>query len=208
MTKASGITSVEQWMASKTPVKMGGIAPGTSTPDNATRILKASLGLPIQLVSGYKGTADVRLAAESGEIAGGCWGWDSVSVTWQKALANGDAVVVLQANRRTHPDLPQVPQAIKLAKTEEGRKMIEVAIHGDSDIVRTYTLPPGTPKDRVQLLRKAFDATLKDAEFLADAKKSKLNVDPVAVEDVEKDIAGLFKLDQTLVGKLKEILYN
>jgi tripartite-type tricarboxylate transporter receptor subunit TctC len=208
LTKASGITNVEKWMASKTPVKMGGIAPGTSTPDNATRILKGALGLPIQLVSGYKGTADVRLAAESGEIAGGCWGWDSVSVTWQKALASGDAMVVLQANRRTHPDLPQVPQAIKLAKTEEGRKMIEVGIHGDSDIVRTYTLPPGTPKDRVQLLRKAFDATLKDPEFLADAKKSKLNVDPVSVEDVEKDIAGLFKLDQTLVGKLKEILYN
>jgi tripartite-type tricarboxylate transporter receptor subunit TctC len=67
LTKASGITSVEKWMASKTPVKMGGIAPGTSTPDNATRILKAALGLPIQLVTGYKGTADVRLAAESGE---------------------------------------------------------------------------------------------------------------------------------------------
>src|SRR3954454_22691003 len=181
MTKASGITSVDQWLASKTPVKMGGIAPGTSTPDNATRILKVALGLPIQLVTGYKGTADVRLAAESGEVAGGCWGWDSVSVTWQKALASGDAVVVLQASRRTHPDLPNVPQAIKLAKTDEGRKMIEVGIHGDSDIVRTYTLPPGTPKDRVQLLRKAFDDTLNDPEFVADAKKSKLNVDPVSV---------------------------
>ena len=153
------------------PVKMGGIAPGTSTPDNATRILKAALGLPIQLVTGYKGTADVRLAAESGEIAGGCWGWDSVSVTWRKALDSGDAVVVLQANRRNHPDLPNVPQAIKFAKTEEARKMIEVGIHGDSDIVRTYTLPPGTPKDRVQILRKAFEATLKDPEFVADAKE-------------------------------------
>ena len=80
LTKASGITSLDKWLASKTPIKMGGIAPGTSTPDNATRILKAALGLPIQLVTGYKGTADVRLAAESGEIAGGCWGWDSVSV--------------------------------------------------------------------------------------------------------------------------------
>jgi tripartite-type tricarboxylate transporter receptor subunit TctC len=208
MTKASGITSVDQWLASKTPVKMGGIAPGTSTPDNATRILKVALGLPIQLVTGYKGTADVRLAAESGEVAGGCWGWDSVSVTWQKALASGDALVVLQASRRTHPDLPNVPQAIKLAKTDEGRKMIEVGIHGDSDIVRTYTLPPGTPKDRVQLLRKAFDDTLNDPEFVADAKKSKLNVDPVSVEDIEKDIAGLFKLDQGLVAKLKDVLYN
>ena len=59
LTKASGITSVEKWMAAKTPVKMGGIAPGTSTPDNATRMLKAALGLPTQLVTGYKGTADV-----------------------------------------------------------------------------------------------------------------------------------------------------
>ena len=208
MTKASGITSVEKWMESKTPVKMGGIAPGTSTPDNATRIFKYALGLPIQLVTGYKGTADVRLAAENGEIAGGCWGWDSVSVTWRKALDAGDVVVVLQANRKTHPDLPKVPQAIKLAKTEEGRKMIDVGVLSDSDIVRTYTLPPGTPKDRVQLLRKAFDATLKDPEFLADAKKSRLNVDPVSPADIEKDISNLFKLDPAIVSKLKDILYN
>jgi tripartite-type tricarboxylate transporter receptor subunit TctC len=208
MTKASGITSVEKWMASKAPVKMGGIAPGTSTPDNATRIFKAALGLPIQLVTGYKGTADVRLAAESGEIAGGCWGWDSVSVTWRKALDSGDAIVVLQANRKTHPDLPQVPQAIKLAKSDEGRKMIEVGVHSDSDIVRTYTLPPGTPKDRVQLLHKAFESTLKDSQFLADAKKSRLNVDPVSPEAIEKDIANLFKLDPSLISKFKDILYN
>lgn len=208
LTKASGITSVEKWMASKTPVKMGGIAPGTSTPDNATRIFKTALGLPIQVVTGYKGTAEVRLAAEGGEVAGGCWGWDSVSVTWRKALDSGEAVVVLQANRKTHPELAQVPQAIKLAKTDEGRKMIEVGIHSDSDIVRTYTLPPGTPKDRVQLLRKAFEDTLKDPEFVADAKKSKLNIDPVPADVIEKDIAALFKLDASIVGKLKDILYN
>jgi tripartite-type tricarboxylate transporter receptor subunit TctC len=208
LTKASGITSVERWMAAKTPVKMGGIAPDTSTPDNATRILKTALGLPIQLVTGYKGTADVRLAAESGEVAGGCWGWDSVSVTWRKALDTGEAVVVLQANRRTHPELGNVPQAIKLAKSEEARRMIDVGIHGDSDIVRTYTLPPGTPKDRVQLLRQAYNATLKDAEFIVDAKKSRLNVEPIPVEEIEKDVHGLFKLDPSLISKLKEVLYN
>jgi len=208
LTKASGITSLEKWMASKTPVKMGGIAPGTSTPDNATRILKAALGLPIQLVTGYKGTANIRLAAESGEVAGGCWGWDSVSVTWRKALDSGDAIVVLQANRKTHPDLPNVPQAMKYVKSDEGRRLIEVGIYGDSETVRTYTLPPGTPKARVQLLRNAFEATLKDPEFLADAKKSKLNVDPITPEEIEKDIAGLFKLDPALLKKLKEVLYN
>jgi tripartite-type tricarboxylate transporter receptor subunit TctC len=208
LTKASGITSVEKWMASKTPVKMGGLAPGTSTPDNATRILKAALGLPIQLVTGYKGTADVRLAADGGELAGGCWGWDSISVTWRKALDSGDVAVILQANRKNHPDLPNVPQAIKLAKSDEARKMIDVGIHGDSDIVRTYTLPPGTPKDRLQILRKAFEATLRDAEFAADAKKARLNIDYIPADEIERDIAGLFKLDPGLVGKLKDVLYN
>lgn len=208
LTKAGGITSMDSWMAAKTPVKMGGIAPGTSTPDNATRILQSALGLPIQLVSGYKGTADIRLAAEGGEIAGGCWGWDSVSVTWRKALESGDAVVVLQANRRNHPDLPNVPQAIKFAKTDEARRMIDVGIHSDSDIVRTYTLPPGTPKARVQLLRRAFDATLKDPDFVADAKKTRLNIGPIPAADIERDIQGLFKLDPALIAKLKEVLYN
>ncbi|MGH7769418.1 MAG: hypothetical protein ACREQP_18385, partial [Candidatus Binatia bacterium] len=207
-TKASGISSVEKWAASKTPVKMGGTGPGNSTPDNATRIIKAATGLPIQLVSGYKGTADIRLAAESGELSGGCWGWESVRVTWRKALESGDAMVVLQANRKTHPELAKVPQAMSLAKTDEGRRMIEVGIHGDSEIVRTYTLPPGTPKDRVQILRKAFEATLKDPEFVAEAKKADLNINLVPGDEVEKIISGLFKLDPGLVAKLKDVLYN
>lgn len=86
--------------------------------------------------------------------------------------------------------------------------MIEVGIHGDSEIVRTYTLPPGTPKDRVQVLRKAFEETLKDPDFLADAKKSDLSVDFVPGEEIEKIISGLFKLDASLVNKLKDVLYN
>jgi len=208
MTKASGITSIERWTASKTPVKMGGLAPGASSPDNATRIFKAALGLPIQLVSGYKGTADIRLAAENGEIAGGCWGWDSVKVTWRKGLETGDVVVVMQASRQTRADLPKIPQAINLAKTDEARKLIEVGIHGDSEIVRTYTLPPGTPKDRVQILRKAFEDTLKDPEFVAEAKKADLTINFVSGEEAEKIVSGLFKLDPPLVTKLKDILYD
>ncbi len=208
LTKASGITSLERWKNAKTPVKMGGIAPGNSTPDNATRILRSALGLPTQIVTGYKGTADIRLAAESGEVAGGCWGWDSVSATWRKALDSGEAIVVIQAARKPHPDLPKVPLAINLAKTNDARLLIETAVHGDSEIVRTYTLPPGTPKERVQILRKAFQETLRDPEFVADAKKSKLGVDPISPEEVERIIAGLFKLDAGLLDKLKDILYK
>lgn len=208
LTKASGITSVEKWMASKTPVKMGGTAPGNSTPDNATRILKETLGLATQIVSGYKGTADIRLAAESGELGGGCWGWDSISATWRKGLDAGDVTVVIQAASTPHPDLSKVPSAIKLAKTEEARQLIEVGIHSDSEIVRTYTLAPGTPKERVQILRKAFMETMKDPEFVADANKAKLGVDPVSPDEIEKIIAGLFKLDSAMVANLKKILYE
>lgn len=117
LTKASGITSIEKWMASKKPVKLGGVAVGMVAPDNAIRILKAALGLPIQLVSGYKGTADIRLTAESGELDGSAWAWDSIKTTWRKALETGDVIIVLQAVPKPLPGLPNVPLAINLANT-------------------------------------------------------------------------------------------
>src|SRR5262245_30401839 len=120
MTRASEITSVEKWMGAKTPVKLGGVAPGAA-PDNTARILKAALGLPIQLVSGYKGTAEIRLAAEAGEIAGACWAWDSMKVTWRQALDAGDAVPVLQVVAKKFSALSNVPLAISFAKTDEAR---------------------------------------------------------------------------------------
>ena len=205
LTKASGITSVDAWMAAKAPVKLGGSAPGT-TNDDAAKLLKAALGLPIQLVTGYKGTAPIKLAAESGEIDGGCWAWESIKVMWRQGLDAGDAKIVLQAVPKAVPDLPKVPVAIELAKTEEARKLIQVGIHDTASITRPYALPPSTPKDRVQMLRRAFRETMKDRDFLAEAMKSKLDVDPVSGEEVEKIVAGLFKLDSTTIAKMSEIL--
>jgi tripartite-type tricarboxylate transporter receptor subunit TctC len=205
LTKASGITSIDTWMAAKTPVKLGGSAPGTTNDDSA-KIIKAALGLPIQLVTGYKGTAPIRLAAESGEIDGGCWAWESIKVTWRKGLDAGEVNIVLQAVPKAVPDLAKVAVAIELAKTEEARKLIQAGIHDTADITRPYALPPGTPKERVQLLRRAFRDTMKDKDFLAEAVKSKLDVDPVTGEEVEKVVAGLFKLDASLVAKMAEIL--
>jgi tripartite-type tricarboxylate transporter receptor subunit TctC len=206
VTKASGITSLEKWLASPTPVKLGGVAPGSSNPDNVQRAIKAGLGLPMQIVTGYKGTADIRLAAEAGELAGACWGWGSVRATWRKGLDAGEVQIILQVTPRSHPDLPGVPLAINFAKTEEGRRIIEAAVHNDSQLVRVYTLPPGTPKDRVLVLRKAFQETLRDPAFLADAEKARLEIDPVSGEDVERTVANLFKLEPALVAKLKAVL--
>ena len=205
MTKASGITSIDAWMAAKTPVKLGGSAPGTTNDDSA-KILRAALGLPIQLVSGYKGTAPIKLAAESGEIDGSCWAWESIKVMWRQGLDVGQANIVLQAVPKAVADLAKVPVAIELAKTDEARKLIEVGIHATASITRPYALPPGTPKDRVQLLRRAFRETLKDKDFVAEAVKSKLDVDPVSGEEVEKIVAGLFKLDAATIAKMSEVL--
>jgi tripartite-type tricarboxylate transporter receptor subunit TctC len=207
LTKASGVTSMEKWMASATPVKLGGIAPGAS-PDNTARILKAALGLPIQLVSGYKGTADVRLAADGGEVAGSCWSWESMRATWRGAIQAGDVVPVVQVTARTFPDLPNVPLAINLAKTDEARKLIQVGVQNSSAFARPFVLPPGTPKERVEVLRKAFQETLKDPAFLAEAEKAKLTLDPVTGEELEKMVGELFTLDAALLAKLKAILYN
>jgi tripartite-type tricarboxylate transporter receptor subunit TctC len=205
LTKASGITSMERWMASKTPVKIGATAPGDLVHD-APKILQAALNLPIHLVSGYKGTADIRLASESGELAGGCWGWDSIKATWTRAIASGDAVVIVQMVSKPHRDLPDVPLAINYAKTEEARQLIETGVTVPAITNRPFVLPPGTPRDRVELMQRAFMATMKDPDFQADAKKSKLDLDPIDGEEVEKMIAGIFKLPPALVARLKEAL--
>lgn len=149
---------------------------------------------------------NIRLAAESGELAGSCWPWTSIRATWRKALDVGEVTIVLQAGSTPHPDLPNVPLAIKLAKTDEARKMIQVAIHDDAVAFYQYALPPGTPKDRVQMLRKAYQDTMKDPEFLADTAKAKLDIDPVTGEEIEKSVAGLFALEPALVARLKELL--
>ena len=203
-TKTSGITSVERWLASKTPVKIGGI--GGGAPDDMARMLAATTALPIQLVTGYKGTAEIRLAAESGELAGGCWTWDSIRATWSKAIQSGEAIVVLQALAKPHPDLPNVPLAQSLAKNDEARELLKAGVQDPAEFYRPYVLPPRTPKERVGTLRQAFDATMKDPEFLADAKKANLDLEPMTGREMQQIVAGIFKLDPALTAKVKAIL--
>lgn len=204
LSKASGITDIDKWTASKTPVKLGGIGLGVST-DNVIKVVRAALGLPIQLVSGYKGMADIRLATESGEIAGSCFGPRAV---WRRALDAGEVIPVLQVTPKPAPDFPNVPLAINLAKTEEARKLIEVGVHDDSAISSMYMMPPGTPKELVAMLRKALMDTIRDAEFLAEMKKASLEIDPLGGEEAERIINEFFKLDPALIAKLKDIYYK
>jgi len=203
--KSTGITDAEKWIASKQVVKFGGVGTGSGT-DDFPLVLKATIGLPIQMVSGYKGTADIRLAFNSGEISGISNSWESTKSTWKKELEAGDLIPSLQVTSKPHPELSKVPLAVSLAKTEESRKLIETVarVHGAS--VRPYVVPPGTPKDRVQILRKAFMDTMKDPGFLAEAQKASLDINPDDGPALEQNVKDIFKLDPKLIARLKEIL--
>lgn len=205
LSKATGITSVEKLMASKKPVKLGGVAPGGAT-DDVPKVIAYALGLPIQVVSGYKGTGPIRLAFDSGEVDGVCNAWESFKSTWRKQVDSGDVVIILQATVKAHPELPNAPVAFDLAKTEEARKLIQVVtrVHGPS--TRPYLLPPGTPKERMQILRKAYMDTMKDPEFLAETKRANLDINPADGAELERNVKEIFNLEPSLVAKLKDIL--
>jgi tripartite-type tricarboxylate transporter receptor subunit TctC len=203
--KASGIDSVEKWLAAKVAPRMGATAPGTGGHD-VSRVLNATLGLPMQLVLGYKSTGDMRVATERGELNGLCTGWESFKSLWKQQIESGELIIVLQALPKPHADLPKVPMAISLAKTEEARELIQVGIHNVSAISRPFILPPRTPKERVELLRKAFMATMNDPEFRTDAEKSNLDLSPLSGEELEKTVHSLAKMNPLLLARLKQII--
>jgi tripartite-type tricarboxylate transporter receptor subunit TctC len=205
LTKASGITSLEKWLAAKAPVKLGGVGPGGTASDVA-RILQAALNLPLKVVEPYKGTSEIKLAAESGELAGGCWAYESMKTMWRAGIEKGDVSVVVLAMPKKLAEIPNVPLAVDFAKTNDARLLLKYGIHDTATITRPYFLPPGTPKERVQILRKAFSDTLKDGDFLAEAKKGNLDIEAVRGEEIETIVNDLFKLEPAWVAKLKAIL--
>jgi tripartite-type tricarboxylate transporter receptor subunit TctC len=203
--KSTAITDVQSWIASKKVVKFGGIAPGTGS-DDVPKILAATIGLPVQVVSGYKGTAETRLAFNNGEVAASANAWESTKSTWRKELDSGDLKIVLQATFKPHPELPNIPNAMNMVKTEEARKLLSTVLKVHGPTVRPFVVPPGTPKDRLQMLRKAFMDTMKDSEFLAECAKAKLTVEPDDGTELERNVFEILKLEASLLPKLKEIL--
>ncbi|MBI4527509.1 MAG: hypothetical protein HY695_27250 [Deltaproteobacteria bacterium] len=202
--KKSGVHTMDQWRASPRPLKIAGLGPGTS-PSDMARVLEAALALPMQLVEGYKGGAEVRLALDSGEVEGMCGlAWEIAKSTWRKQLDSAN--VVVQGVAKPHWELPNVPLAIDFARTHDARELIRIALHDASKVLQIYSCPPGTPKDRVQILRRAFEQTLKDPDLLIEAKKSQLDISWTSGEEVAEIISGFTKLPAPIAARLKEIL--
>jgi len=200
----SGIAKMDDWINAKRPLKISTIGPGTSTSD-IPKLLKAALNLPMDVIDGYKGGADARLAVESGEVDGYCGSWGTVETVWRSAYDSKKIVPILQVTRKSQPKYNQIPLAISYAKTEEARELIRIA--DDVHIAQfPFSVPPGMEKGRLDLLQRAFMQTFKDRDLVIEAKRSQLEIGPVDGPTITKTLAGLYELKPATVAKLKDIL--
>lgn len=202
--KASGIATMEDWIGAKRPVKISAIGPGTSTSD-IPKLIKVALNLPMDVIDGYRGGAKARMAVESGEVDGYCGSWQTIETVWKNAYETGNLRAVLQATLKSHPKYKQVPLAIDYAKTDEAKRLLKVAdsAHGAQF---PYSVPPATPRERLETLQKAFITTLNDTDFLTEAKKSGLDIEPIDGPAIAETLASLYDIPQGMIAKLKEIL--
>jgi hypothetical protein len=165
-------------------------------------------GAKLKLVSGYPGTNDATLAMERGEVSGVCGlSWSTVKarhMDWVRAhLVN----FPVQFGLQKEADLPDVPAVIDLAKGDEQTKMARLIMAGQA-MARPFAGPPGIPDDRRKALVAAFDATMKDPEFLADAQKIQADVNPVTAAAIEKLLAEIYATPKNIVAKAVKAIAN
>jgi len=204
--RGRGVSTLDEWFKAKKPLRFGGQAPGSTFSDNAPRVLREALGLPIKTISGYKGTAEVKLAMEQGEVDGNSLSWTSGKAVWAKELKTGDIIPILQIVPKPIPEIAHVPNAINYAKTPRAKKLIELVVHDPAKYARPFMLPPKTPREQVHILREAFHKLLSDREFIAEATKARLEIKPATGEELKQAIEDLFALSPAEVESLKELL--
>jgi len=158
-------------------------------PETTPRLLNALIGTRFKIVNGYNTTAQIALAIERNEVQGiADWSWSSVKAVRPDWLRDGKATVLMQVGLHKDPELADVPSALDYVKDAADRKVMELNFT-QKTAARPLAAPPAVPADRVAALRSAFAALASDAEFLADAERSKLEIAPVPAEAVDKVVA-------------------
>jgi tripartite-type tricarboxylate transporter receptor subunit TctC len=199
--KDSGITKFEDLFTKELTV--GGTGTSADT-DQFPRVLNNVLGTHLKIVEGYPGGNDVVLAMERGEVQGRCgWSWSSVKSTHKSWIDDKRMIVLVQLSPNKHPELPDVPSVTDFAKNDEQRAILKM-IFARQVIGRPYAAPPNLPADRLAALRTAFMDTMKDKDFLAEAEKADLEINPVSGEDVEKLVKEIYATPADIVAKAKE----
>jgi tripartite-type tricarboxylate transporter receptor subunit TctC len=179
---------------------VGGISSANES-DQHPKVLNVVLGTRTKLVTGYPGGNDVTLAMERGEVQGRCgWSWTSVKTSHSNWLKDGTIMVLIQNALEKHPDLPNTPLVMDLAATEEQKQTLRL-VFAPQKMGRPYVAPPGIPPDRLAALRTAFNATMNDPDFLAEAEKSKLEISPITGEEVEAIVREAYTIPKELALK-------
>jgi tripartite-type tricarboxylate transporter receptor subunit TctC len=184
----TGLKTMDEVVSSGTELKMGSTRAG-STYNDLPMILNQTVGTRFNVINGYKGTSLITVAMRSKEVDGGCWGWESARVTARAMLdASGDQklIPILNHKKWEDPEVANVPIIRDYIKTKGGSDGVQLynTWVNQYEFQRPFVAPPGLPKDRVEILRKAFKATLEDPEFKAEAHKSKLVMEYVSADEI------------------------
>ena len=164
------------------------------------------LGAHLNLVTGYPGGSQINLAMEKGEVQGRCgWSWSSVKSTRGSWLRDHKINIVLQLSTSKHPELTKmgVPFVMDVAKTARDKKILTL-VFARQAMGRPIVMGPGVPDDRVAAMRAAFSETLKDKDFLADAKKLKLELAPLSGREVQDLVTNIMTSSPEIVQAAKE----
>lgn len=201
VTPAAGVRELQD--ATKKQVIMGAVGGGKGTMGAYPRLINYLFGTKFRIVPGYKGSRDVLLAMERNEVHGATDAWVSWKINRPDWVAEGKIVVLAQIGPEKVAELQDVPLLHDLAKTDEQRQMIDI-FSRTMQIERPFAGPPGIPADRLSILRRAFDRTVKDAQFLADAKRSRAEINPHTGEQVAEAVAAIIGTPPSVVEKVKE----
>jgi tripartite-type tricarboxylate transporter receptor subunit TctC len=188
--RSSGIRTWDDMLSRDTTVGSSGTADDLGVYAN---VLRSVFNAKLKLISGYPGTADILLAVERGELGGLCgWSWSSLKSRSKKLYDSGEIAVPVQLGLTPHEDLPSVPLITTLTKDPAKVAVLEL-IFSRQTMARPFAAPPGIPEERLRALRTAFDATMRDKEFLAEAQKLDLEVRPVSGAEIDALVANLSK---------------
>jgi tripartite-type tricarboxylate transporter receptor subunit TctC len=173
---------------------------GSGDDDQLPRLVNAVLATRFRIVRGFPGGNEIKLAMLRGEVSGRCgWSWSSVKATEGEWLRDGSISILVQLSFRKHPDLLDTPVIMDYVHTGEGRQIFTVAL-ARQVMAWPFVAPPGVPVQRVAALRKAFDDTLRDREFLAEAERLKLEIAPVSGERIQSLIDDVYRTTSPEIG--------
>jgi tripartite-type tricarboxylate transporter receptor subunit TctC len=182
----TGLKTLDDVLHSKKKLKMGSTGAGSTT-DDLPRLMIGLLDAPFDVIPGFKGTSSVRLAMQRKELDGACWTWESIRTTARAMLdAKGDKRLIPFAmeGHYKEAEVANVPQLTDVIKGEDNLKAFKAWLN-PYKFFRPVVAPPNTPKDRLKMLQKALKETMEDPKFLADAKKSKLDVHYTSPEEIK-----------------------